>query len=299
MADDETSKHQQQGKTDTDNAPAAALPEQDYPPVGELPMDPYMSACETICFLSGYRRAIPKDRYLAPLGRTPGWDHPDNDAEVSVLLHNAVPDPKPAEDPIPEAEQSVMKLWRAGLLHPIDKETRQELPREISEYAIVVAVDGRIRPDGRATPQNYQRTLNWWASYKSGEIVFRKSEVQKCAEHGPECAAVPKQPPESPAVDTLRPPTEDDSDACIREQPSSNDIVTRARAEADDEALSNLRRRAALYFAAWAADGFPGTRTAKEANLRAGKHYPNHPMLSDDRRRQQEAWREAEKRPRS
>jgi hypothetical protein len=83
------------------------------------------------------------------------------------------------------------------------------------------------------------------------------------------------------------------------EQPASDDIVTRARAEADDVALSNLQRRAALYFAAWAADGFHGTRTAKEANCRAGKHYPNHPILHDDRRRQQEAWREAKKRPRS
>jgi hypothetical protein len=87
--------------------------------------------------------------------------------------------------------------------------------------------------------------------------------------------------------------------ASPEEQPASDDIVTRARAEADDATLSQLQRRTALYFAAWSADGFPPTHTAKEANLRAGKHYPNHPMLNDDRRRQQEAWLEAKNRPRS
>jgi hypothetical protein len=83
------------------------------------------------------------------------------------------------------------------------------------------------------------------------------------------------------------------------EQSAFPDAVTRARAEADNETLRQPQRRAALYFSAWAAEGFLPTRSAKEANRRAAEHYPGHPMLTDEPRRQQEAWAIAKQRPRS
>jgi hypothetical protein len=208
MAADKVNKRLPQGKAETDGAPTAALPAQGYPAIGEFPMAPYMTACETLCRLSGYRRAISEDLYFAPL-RRPRVRIPDDSAEVSAVLHNAVPDPKPGEDPMPEAEQRVMKLWRAGRLHPghVKDGEFQELPDEINQYAVVIAVDGRIRPDARAALRDQQPAWHWWTANEAapppdkhiGDISFRTLEIRECSALDGNFDASPSR------VDTLRP----------------------------------------------------------------------------------------------
>jgi hypothetical protein len=171
MADDEISK--------------PPPPDKDYPAIGELPMAPYMPACDTICFLSGYQRAIPVDLYYAPLRRAHGWNSKDPD-EVSALLHNAVPDPKPAENPIPAAHQLQMKLWRDKRLHPLNWETKEEVPAELNEYAVIINLHGEIYPDYSATRSNQLLAEGLATNDKmkrsyGGKVCFRTSEVRECS----------------------------------------------------------------------------------------------------------------------
>jgi hypothetical protein len=107
-----------------------------------------------------------------------------------------------------------------------------------------------------------------------GVLIFPADAVEAAS-------AVSEEPASALSAKPPSPPTA---------QPASPDIVTRARAEADNKTLSQRQRRAALYFAAWAANGFPQTGSAKEADSRAAKHYPGHPMLTDEPRLRQDAW---------
>jgi hypothetical protein len=149
--------------------------EADYPEVGQEPTHRHLTACEVLCWI-GYRRAISKEQYFAPLSRKRGH-RPRN--WVS-LLHETIPSPKPRECPIHQSERILMEAMRAHRVHShYEKDDRLErVPREVLDYAVVVNVRGGIEPDNDASARDRQRAEAFIAVHGGlGSVWFDREEI--------------------------------------------------------------------------------------------------------------------------
>jgi hypothetical protein len=169
-----------------DACPAQVLPEVVYPAIDYIPRRPYLTACEVLCLIA-YRRAIPSDLYFAPWGRITEIARNDIRArgEVDAFLHQAIPEPKPAESPMGDAEQTLMAFIHAGRLHPLCKkgdEYEDPLP-DLFKYAVVVTARDEVAPDYSQAPRQDQMAAESYIATKSpGRIAFHVSEVRACLE---------------------------------------------------------------------------------------------------------------------
>ena len=85
-----------------------------YPDPEVLPCSAYMSPCEVLCWI-GYRRAITKELYFAPLKGGAGLC-----AEaLKRRLHESIPTPRPPNDPMGGAEDELLSRLRLGQLRAL------------------------------------------------------------------------------------------------------------------------------------------------------------------------------------
>jgi hypothetical protein len=196
MAADESSKRKQRlpsratGKVPT-------LREEAYPAIDYIPQRPYLTPCEVLC-LFAYRRAIPSRDYHAPLRWVAGLA-PD---DYNNFLHQAIPEPKPAESPMADAERKVMELLRDRRLHLFRKkgDSYEEVPSDTMKYAVVVTTRDDLAPDARAPQQDQESAASYLASHSLLPIVFLTSEVRECLTREP---ADSKHPPANAPTVTL------------------------------------------------------------------------------------------------
>ncbi len=132
-----------------------------------------MSACEVLCWI-GYRRAIPKEIYFAPLSEAPARS---TTADLEACLHNAVPDPKPTVDPMTDAELHLMAALRVGAVRAISlrsKDSAIDLPVDAFRFHVTVNVRGHLEPDSACSRGDYQLAV---AEPSYGELRFYTAEV--------------------------------------------------------------------------------------------------------------------------
>lgn len=154
-----------------DTTPSAAQ----YPALGEMPDHRHLTACETLCWL-GYGRPIPWAVYFAPIFRGPNTSLD----ELPALLHRSVPDQKPAECPMDDAERILMENLRAGRIQALFKNDGRfvSLPAEAYDYALVVNVRGGIEVDAGASCRDQENARQYVVnSLPSTDVFFRTSEV--------------------------------------------------------------------------------------------------------------------------
>jgi hypothetical protein len=165
----------------------ACSSEDEYPRYGQEPTTHNLSACEVLCWI-GYRRPIPKELYYSPLRASP-WP------VLPSLMHDAVPDPKPAQCPIADAQQQLMSAIRSGKLAPycIVNSTPAVMPPSAYKYAFVIYPRGSLEPDDAAadsdrelaeSQQNYRGVhffttdvLKLWPA--NGEVVPESCDLGK------------------------------------------------------------------------------------------------------------------------
>jgi hypothetical protein len=154
---------------------AAQSGEPQYPAMGDLPEHRHLTACEVLTWI-GYRRVIPNDVYYAPFTKEPGLP-----VEEGVsLLHRSVPEPKPPEDPMNEAERKLMEALRASHVHLFIERNGafEEVPDTIYEHAVVVNARGSIEVDAKATERDRARAGSYLSRLGPiGDVWFRKTEV--------------------------------------------------------------------------------------------------------------------------
>lgn len=175
----------------------ATLADPDYPEKGKVPEHRHVSACEFLCWI-GYGRAIPKDVYFSPLAKAP------RDAtleELAALLHRSVPDPKPQECPIGDAELTLIDLLRTKKIRAFREKLGilEELPTELYDYAVTVNGRGSIEPDCRATERDIRRALRYLSSFDPpiGEVLFSTLKMlEACAAQPIILAAAQPEPPD-------------------------------------------------------------------------------------------------------
>jgi hypothetical protein len=150
--------------------------EAQYPEIGEVPEYRHLTACEVLCWI-GYRRAIAKDVYFAPLTKA----RANGTAREVALLHRSIPEPKPSECPINDAERELMKSLRDGRVHAMVAKNGRlaELPSEIYEYSVSVNVRGSIEADAGSGQRDYWLALEYMFNLRPpiGEVLFRTTEV--------------------------------------------------------------------------------------------------------------------------
>jgi hypothetical protein len=154
---------------------AAETTEPQYPAEGEVTRHRHMTACEVLCWI-GYHRPIRKEVYFAPIKTmAPGATI----EELAASLHHSVPEPKPPECPLNDAERKLMDALRLGSVQAlIEKNGKfEEVPAAIYEYAMAVNVRGSIEPDGGATERDATRAD--LSQRPIGSVFFRTSEVLK------------------------------------------------------------------------------------------------------------------------
>lgn len=158
---------------EADETTQAQATESHYPAVGDIPEHRHLTACEVLTWI-GYGRAISKDVYFAP--RASGLPAEERDS----LLHRSVPDPKPPDDPMDDAERKLMEAVRAGLVHMLTVRNGafEEMQAAIYEHAVVVTARGSIEADWRASERDRERAITYRSSLPPiGDVWFRKSEV--------------------------------------------------------------------------------------------------------------------------
>lgn len=149
--------------------------ESQYPAIGEVPEHLHLTACEVLTWI-GYGRAISKDVYLAPVVKSSGLAT----EERASLPHRSVPDPKPPEDPMDDAERKLMEAVRAGHVHILIEINGafEEMPTAIYEAAVAVNARGSIEADWKAAERDRERAISYRSSLAPiGDVWFRKSEV--------------------------------------------------------------------------------------------------------------------------
>jgi hypothetical protein len=120
-------------------------------------------------------------------------------------VHQAIPEPKPIESPMPAAEQKLMTLIHAGQLHALRENggKYEDPPPDIFEFAVVVTARDDFAPDPRAPEDDILAASDYIASVPPGKIVFRTSEVRECLalSAAPSEAAMSsdREPPDFPA----------------------------------------------------------------------------------------------------
>ncbi len=130
----------------------------DYPEYGVAPTELIMTPCEVLCWI-GYRRAIPKDLYYAPL-REP---YMGSDETRLVALHAAIPEPKPQMCPMDDAERQLMTAVRAGRLkvgYLDGAGAPRQVGAEIFRYAMTISARGSVEADPAASPYSYNMAEN-------------------------------------------------------------------------------------------------------------------------------------------
>jgi hypothetical protein len=155
----------------TTPAPAAEL---QYPAIGDVPEHRHLTACEVLTWI-GYGRAISRDVYFAKVSGATATA----EARLS-LLHQSVPDPKPLENPMDDAERKLMEEVRAGRVHSLIERNGafEEPPAAIYEHAVAVNARGSIEADGTAPERDQTRARSYLSSLPPiGNVWFRKSEV--------------------------------------------------------------------------------------------------------------------------
>jgi hypothetical protein len=158
----------------TTPAPAA---EPQYPAIGDVPEHRLLTACEVLTWI-GYGRAISKDVYFAPFANAP----PSAPEGRVSLLHQSVPDPKPAEDPMSDAERKLMEALRTRHVHILFERNgaieEELLVDTIYEHAVSVNARGSLEADAKATERDQMLARSFLSRLsRMGDAWFRKSEV--------------------------------------------------------------------------------------------------------------------------
>jgi hypothetical protein len=177
VADDKQPAHQLRASASDSEAESDGLlaPEPQYPTIGEVPEHLHLTACEALCWM-GYRRAIPKNVYFSPVVKAlnTGCE------EVIALLHRSVPDPKPPNDPIGDAERVLMEALHSGQLHLLIEKNGafEEASAQIYDYAVAVNVRGSIEADCKATERDGERAQRYLTNYPlRGDVWFSRQEL--------------------------------------------------------------------------------------------------------------------------
>jgi hypothetical protein len=160
---------------EADETTQASAAESQYPAIGEIPKHRHLTACEVLTWI-GYGRAISKEVYFPPFDRASGI----RAEERNSLLHRSVPDPKPPDDPMDDAERKLMEAVRAGHVHMLTERNGafEEMPTAIYEHAVVVTARGSIEADWKAPERDRERAITYRSSLAPiGDVWFRKSEV--------------------------------------------------------------------------------------------------------------------------
>lgn len=144
-----------------------------YPSYGVAPTGHTMSACEVLCWI-GYHRAISKEAYFYPVNNAPARA---NITELERLLHDAIPEPKPVQDPMGDAEVRLMVEIRNGSVHCIDASAGGkilDLPIDAFRFQVTVSARGGLEPDGCASPEDHRLAS---AEPRYRDVRFYTSEV--------------------------------------------------------------------------------------------------------------------------
>ena len=144
-----------------------------YPEQGAQPSGMTMSSCEVLCWIA-YRRAIPKRTYFAPLCNARANGEP---IDLEALLHTAIPDPKPIENPMSDAEKALMAALRSGEVQAISQKNQMPaelLPINAYRLEVVISARGYLEPDNASSPDDYRLAA---AEPTWSELRFYTAEV--------------------------------------------------------------------------------------------------------------------------
>ena len=179
--------------TEDGATPPAAELELHYPAIGDVPGHLHLTACEVLTWI-GYGRAISKAVYYAPVANSPVATID----EKMALLHRSVPDPKPSEDPMEDAERKLMELLRAKRVHMLIERggVFEEVSDSIYEYAVAVNARGSVEPDANATERDQARARSYLLRLQPfGDVLFRKTEVLEAWQNTVSDGEQPHPPP--------------------------------------------------------------------------------------------------------
>jgi len=178
------------GKWAGNSSPPDAAPDElKYPALGELPPKLRLTACEVLCWI-GYGRDILKEVYLAPLVAARGARL----TEATMLPHHFVPDPKPAECPMDDAERELIEALRTGKLRAFFKADGafREVPAELYTYAVTVNVRGSIEPNCKASKEDFAEAEDFFYRIRPSirDVFFDSAAVKAALAPWPRARAV-------------------------------------------------------------------------------------------------------------
>ena len=206
------------GRTPPDAMPAGPQ----YPAFGEVSKEWYLTACEALCWI-GYRRAISKAVYFRPFVEAAPCVALEGRAR---LLHHSVPDPKPPDDPMGDAECALMKAAKAGQVRLLTQTNGnlEEVPSKVYDQDVSVNARGCIELNEAATERGRSLAQDYFCEHPLlGDVLIRTSEVlrawppPKASILSENFAAllVPRwtqedEAPNAPAAAVQRPPSDTD-----------------------------------------------------------------------------------------
>ncbi len=171
------------------NAKSAWESAVDYPEYNVPPISQLITASEVLCWI-GYRRAISKEQYLAPLlaeGR--------HVSDPEAFLHTSVPEPRSPQSPMEAAERELMTSLRAGCVRAfyIDHPTgmRAEVPRSDYDPDVVVTIRGTLEVDSSVL-MDMGRYMLTRSQPERGSLWFLASEM--LAQWPPQATPKPGKP---------------------------------------------------------------------------------------------------------